>query len=193
VLGEDELLVGGWQVMQRWETPLMEALADEVTAAHGDVLEIGFGMGIAASAIVERGCRSYAVIEAHPEIAEIARDWASSQPVAAEVLEGFWQEVVPAIGETYDGILFDTFPMSRGERRRNHFDFIAHAPGLLRVGGVLTHYSDETIDFRPEHLRLLLEHFDEVKLKKVTGLRPAAGCEYWHDSTMVVPVARKNR
>ena len=192
MLGDDELLIGGWQVMQRWEEPLMHALANEVTATQGDVLEIGFGMGIAASAITERGCTSYTVIEAHPKVAELARDWASSQAVPVKVVEGFWQELVPTIGADYDGILFDTFPMSRRERRRNHFEFIPHAPGLLRPGGVLTHYSDETIDFRPEHLRLLLDYFDEVKLLKVTGLRPTADCEYWHDSTMVVPIARKN-
>ena len=65
------------------------------------------------------------------------------------------------------------------------------APQLLREGGFLTLYSDETIDFRPQHLKLLLTHFDEVKLIKVTGLTPPPDCEYWQSVLMVIPVARK--
>lgn len=81
--------------------------------------------------------------------------------------------------------------MSRRERHRNHFPFIPVAPQLLRDGGFLTLYSNETIDFRPQHLKLLLSHFDEVKLIEVTGLTPPANCEYWRSDLMVIPVARK--
>lgn len=188
---DDGLVIGGWQVMQGWEKPLMEVLAREVTVSPGDVLEVGFGMGMAAREIVRRGCRTYTVIEAHPQIAETAREWATEQPVPAEVIEGFWQCVAPGLKRRFDGILFDTFPLSDAERGRNHFEFIPQAPALLRPGGVLTLYSDETLDFRQEHLKLLLTHFNEVKLVKVTGLRPPADCEYWQSATMVIPVAKR--
>ncbi len=168
----------------------MEAMAREVTANGGDILEVGFGMGISAGEIMKRGCRSYTVIEAHPEIAALARRWASQQNVQVTVLQGFWQEVIPKMKEQYDGILFDTFPLSQEERHRNHFAFIPHAPRLLRSRGILTLYSDETMNFRTEHLELLLTHFDEVKLVKVTGLQPPPDCEYWHETHMILPVAR---
>ena len=74
-LTDVELLIGGWQVMQRWEEPLMRVLATEVTRNGGDILEVGFGVGISATAIMESGCASYTVIEAHPVVAQAARDW----------------------------------------------------------------------------------------------------------------------
>lgn len=191
VLTDEELTIGEWQVMQSWERPLMEVMAKEVTATKGDILEIGFGMGISANAIMKQGCKSYTVIEAHPKVAENARNWASQTQVPARVIEGLWQEVVPNINEQYDGIFFDTYPLSEEERHRNHFSFIPLAPTLLRPHGLLTYYSDENTKFRTEHLELLLTYFSEVKLIKVSTLKPFPDCEYWQDSNMIVPVAKK--
>lgn len=188
---ERELLVGGWQVMQAWERPLMEVMAREVSEQHGDVLEIGYGMGMAARMIVDAGCSSFTTIEAHPAIAEIARAWAAMQDIPCTVIEGMWQDVVPRLATQFDGILFDTFPLSAEERGRNHFPFIPEAPRLLRKDGVLVYYSDESTDFRAEHLALLLADFDEVKLIKVSDLQPGHDCEYWQKSQMIVPVARR--
>ncbi len=190
VLTDSELVIGGWQVIQRWEEPLMKVMAREVTATRGDILEVGFGMGIAANEIMKRGCRSYTVIEAHPMIAEMARQWTRLQKVPATVIPGLWQEIVPKLDSQFDGILFDTYPLWEQERHRNYYPFIPLAPYLLRQHGVLTYYSDETIEFRVEHLKLLLTHFAKIKLIKVSGLKPFPNCEYWHDSTMIIPVAR---
>lgn len=189
-LNESELLIGGWQVMQSWEEPLMQVMAREVTAQGGDILEIGFGMGISARKIMQYGCNSYTVIEAHPVIVEKAEEWGSMQRIPVTVIEGLWQDVVPTLTNQFDGIFFDTYPLSEQERHRNHFPFIPIAPRLLRKNGVLVYYSDETTEFRAEHLQLLLTYFDEVKLIKVAGLCPNAYCEYWKESNMIVPVAR---
>lgn len=188
-LSHDRLDVGGWPVMQRWEEPLMQRMAEEVTwTAELDVLDVGFGMGISATAIIRRGCRSYTVIEAHPRVAKMARAWASEQSVPIEIIEGFWQDVVAKLDQRYDAILFDTFPLTAAEFGCNHFPFISVAPRLLRPGGRFTCYSDETEDFRPEHLKMLLEEFDEVRLVKVP-VQPPSDCAYWHSPVMVIPVA----
>jgi spermidine synthase len=177
--------------MEAWEEPLMAAMAREVTAGPaGDILEIGFGMGISARHLLSYPCQSYTVIEAHPTVAQMARDWLATQPGDLRVIEGAWQDVLPTLSHRFDGILFDTYPWSPAERGRNHFPFIPEAPRLLTDTGTLVCYSDETIDFRGEHLRLLLEHFTEVKLVKVSGLCPPPECEYWQYDHMVVPVAR---
>jgi len=188
---ESNLLMGDWQVMQDWERPLMAHMATAATSPHGDLLEVGFGMGISASMLVAGGCRSYTVIEAHPGIADHARSWAAEQSVSCHVIEGFWQDVVPSLETRYDSILFDTYPMTEKERGRNHFSFIPVAAELLQPDGVFTYYSDETIDFRSEHLRLLLGSFREVTLTTVQGLKPPPDCEYWNADHMVVPVARQ--
>lgn len=188
-LTDTELSIGDWQVMQSWELPLMKALAREATMKGGNVLEVGFGMGISAAEIVTSGCTTYTVIEAHPDIAHLARQWGDRQEVEVTVIEGFWEDVIDTLPRMFDAILFDTYPLSKEARHKNHYAFIPHAPNVLIPGGVLTMYSDETIDFRAEHLRLLLAHFDEVKLVKVTGLRPPPDCEYWQHDHMVIPVA----
>lgn len=187
----DELNIGGWQVMQSWEAPLMRVLAEAVTAARGDVLEVGFGMGICAKEIGRCGCRSYTVIEAHPDVAEAARRWGAEQSFPVTVHEGLWKEVVPRLSRKFDGIVFDTYPLAAEERGRNHFPFIPLAPELLNPDGVLTLYSDESVDFRQEHLELLLNAFGEVRLLKIDGLQPPPDCEYWSSPVMVIPVARR--
>lgn len=191
--GEGELLIGGWQVMQEWERPLMSVLANAVAGMDRDVLEVGWGMGISASEIASIGCRSYSVIEAHPVIAERAHAWGQEQPFPVRVIEGLWQDVVGSLDRQFDSILFDTYPLSAMERGQNHFEFIPFAAALLRQDGVFTAYSDETLDFRSSHLRLLFDSFSEVRLIRVDNLVPPLDCEYWSESTMVIPVASKPR
>ena len=185
-----ELCVGDWQVMQDWERPLMETMAREVTMSKGDILEVGFGMGISANEIIKNDCKSYTLIEAHPEIAKNATKWATSQPVPVRIIEGLWQKTVPHITQKFDGILFDAFPLSPHEYDREYYEFLPLAPKLLKSKGVLTYYSAETINFRTDHLEMLLKYFDQVKLVKVNGLKPFSHCDYWKESYMIIPVAR---
>src|SRR5262245_49605605 len=51
IVTASELILDQHQVMQIWQMPLMKALAEIVAATRGDILEIGFGMGICASFI----------------------------------------------------------------------------------------------------------------------------------------------
>lgn len=193
VLTDTELLIGGRQVMQAWERPLMETLARHVAAGAGDVLEVGFGMGISADALMRCGCRTYTVIEPHPEIAGYARRWGERQPVPVTVLEGFWQDVAPGLEPRFDGVLFDTFPVTQEESHLNPAAMIAPMARLLRPGGVLAYYSGADATFPRDQLEQLLTHFDEVLLLKVSGLAPYPhpACDYWNQPFMVVPVATK--
>jgi len=70
---DDQLLIDGREVMQAWEEPVMRAMARAITADRGDVLEIGFGLGISARRIVEFGCKSYTVLEPNPIVIERAQ------------------------------------------------------------------------------------------------------------------------
>ena len=169
----------------------MRFIAREVTWNNGDILEVGYGMGIAASEIIKSGCRSYTVIEAHPEIAKTARAWTKSLPIKAKVLQGFWQDIVFDLKLKFDGILFDTYPLHSKEKSANHFPFIPVAPNLLKKNGVLTFFSDEKLPFRKRHLDLILANFEEVKLVNVKGLKPPQDCTYWKENYMIIPVCKK--
>lgn len=91
-------------VMMSWEKEIMEAHA-KLIATGGDVLEIGFGMGLSATAIQEYGVSSHTIVEIHPEIAKRAREWAKDYPNVI-IVEGAWKDNVEKLGN-YDGIFYD--------------------------------------------------------------------------------------
>lgn len=187
------LLLDGQQVMQTWQEPLMEALAGAVAGAHGDVLEIGFGLGLAAGHIQRRGVRSHVIIEANDSVADAARVWARAQPERViRVIHARWEDAVDELG-VFDGILFDTYPMSEAEFLRHVVgdvtfaaQFFASAAAHLRPGGVFTYYSNEIDSLSRRHQRLLLEHFSAFRVSVVRGLRPARDSQNWWADRMAV-------
>jgi len=95
------------EVMMSWETQIMEKSAEFVCQNGGDILEIGFGMGIASDYIQSHNPESHTIIEMHPQIAERARAWASDKPNVT-IIEGDWIEEIDSLGN-FDGIFFDTY------------------------------------------------------------------------------------
>ncbi len=95
------------EVMMDWEKPIMERSAKFACENGGDILEIGFGMGIASDFIQSHDLVSHTIIELHPQIAEKARLWANDKP-DVEIIEGDWLEVLPTLNK-FDGIFYDTF------------------------------------------------------------------------------------
>ena len=71
----------------------MRAHAEQLCAAGGDVLNVGFGLGIIDGANAELGPRSHTIIEAHPQVHArmVAAGWAERPGV--HVRFGRWQEV----------------------------------------------------------------------------------------------------
>ncbi len=191
---DEGLLVGDQQVVQRWEQPVMEAMGKIAASRGGDVLEIGYGLGMSAATIAATGCRSYTVIEAHPEIANAARRWVRSLPCSGNVIEGFWQEVLedlPLAG--FDGILFDTCPIHESERDIWYRAFIPHAYKLLNPGGVFTFFTNQSSSGSFQDWALLTRHFDAVDTPLSIAVTPYPACQYWNESDMLVPVARRLR
>lgn len=75
-----ELLIQGQEVMQTWERPLMEALAQSASDTHGDVLEVGFGIGLSAGMIQGIGVRSHTIIKSNKQVIRQFDDWRRSFP-----------------------------------------------------------------------------------------------------------------
>ena len=93
------------EVMMRWEAPIMEKSAEYVCESKGDILEIGFGMGICSDYIQAQGVTSHTIVEIHPQIIEKLNKWAEDKDNVT-IIEGDWSSVEL---ETYDGIFLDTF------------------------------------------------------------------------------------
>ena len=183
------LNIRGFQVMQRWEEPYMKALADLVARAGGDVIEVGFGMGISAAFI--QGCspRSHTIIEANRDVANSARAFAEKHPNVT-VIEGFWQDVTTQLASSsYDGVLFDTYPVDGVNE--NEDDFYAEAWRVLRPDGVLTFYVSCESDVTPQDEYLRGLGF-EIRSSHIAVTPPGKECEYWDGSKqMLVPECRK--
>jgi amino acid adenylation domain-containing protein len=194
----ERLTISGQQVMDAWERPLMAALADIATATHGDVLEVGFGMGISATDIQARGARSHTIIECNDDVVRTFERWRSRYPDRdIRLVKGIWQEVAAPLGP-FDAILFDTYPLSEHEFTEAVIEsitfaapFMPVAASLLHEGGVFTYYTNEIDTCSRRHQRLLLRHFRSFTVSVVRGLQPPDDCHYWWADSMVVVRATK--
>jgi len=193
-----ELIIEGQQVMQGWETPLMHAMAGQVAGGGGDILEIGFGMGISATHMLNLGLRSYTVLEANQNVAQAFTSLQQQFPsTETKLILGPWQETLPTLGR-YDGIFFDTYPANEEE----YLDYVIgdvtyaahffpHAAAHLRPDGVFSYYSNEIDSLSRRHQRKLLEHFRSFSVEVVRDLRPPEDCNYWWSDSMAVVRAVK--
>jgi guanidinoacetate N-methyltransferase len=188
------LRIQGHPVMSGWEEPYMRKLAEIATASAGNgrVLELGYGLGISAGFIQQNAPAEHVIIEMNQEIASHGRQFASRQKGKVTILEGFWQDIVPQLETgSFQGILFDTYPLSEEEVDVIFYPFLEHAFRLLGSGGTLTYYSDEATWFSAEHEQALRDlgfsHIDGVLCEIV----PPADCEYWRQTTILAPIVRK--
>lgn len=190
---DSQLIIDGQQVMQDWERPYMEAMARIVTESHGNVLEVGFGMGISASYIQAMGVKSHTIIECNQEVIKEFEAWKENYPGKdIRIVFGKWQEVIDDLG-SFDGIFFDTYPMSEAEFNEyviNSVTFGEHffeaAAKQLEHGGVFTYYSNEIDSVSRRHQRALFKHFSEISFSICRPLFPPADCNYWWADSMVV-------
>ena len=132
-------------IMMDWEHPAMSASAAYITENGGDILEIGFGMGISANYIQSHSILSHTIIEPHPQMVQKAVEW-SSEKSNVTIISQSWADVTGSLG-TYDGIFYDTSYDNR------HNLFSSSLSELTKTGtklSVFNSYSSETNIFNLE-------------------------------------------
>ena len=142
----------GAEVMMNWEASIMEKSAEFICHNSGDVLEIGFGMGICSDYIQAQGVNSHTIVEIHPEIIEKLKIWAADKSNVT-IVEGDWNSV-SGLG-TYDGIFIDTY----GDD--NWSSFKSFALAKAKSGAKITYWNNFT-DKRNEH------SFDSVSFDNIS-------------------------
>ena len=124
-----------FEVMMDWEDSLMSASAAYVCQNGGDILEIGFGMGISAGYIQSHPISSHTIIENHPEIIPKAKQWALDKPNVT-IITSSWYDVKNELS-TYDGVFYDTY----GDDDIHNFS--SSLSSLVKTGGVATWWNNE--------------------------------------------------
>jgi Spermidine synthase len=188
------LQILGFQVMQDWESPLMQRMALSVANNGASVLEIGYGLGISAKYVQAIGPRIHVIIEANGDVAASARQDLNYEIDAGRVhvMEKLWQDAVlggalrGCAPNGFDGIIFDTYPLSQQELRKNHFAFFPYAKSLLSHRGRFTYFSDEENELSDTHRAALREAFPRsVITTEMVRVHPVPNCEYWRSDSIL--------
>jgi len=124
------------QVMMSWEDSIMKASADYVCEGGGDILEIGFGMGISANYIQANSITSHTIVENHPQVIEKAKAWAADKPNVT-IVEGDWYAVKDSLS-TYDGVFYDTWGDDNALR------FVSEVANFTKDGAKVTWWNNYT-------------------------------------------------
>ena len=124
-----------FEVMMNWEDSIMKASADYVCENGGDILEVGFGMGISAGYIQANNINSHTIVENHPQVIERVKDWAENKPNVT-IVEGDWYDIKDSL-LTYDGVFYDTF----GDQDMNKFS--SSLSSLVKEGAKVTWWNNE--------------------------------------------------
>ncbi len=150
-----------------WCRGYVKAIIDELRPA-GDVLEVGYGRGIAAAHIQNCKPKSHIIIEPDRDLAEKARKWAKSHP-GVTVVEEPWQKALAKL-KTFDAIFFNenSFENEIGAMlwlnreaatlaSRSAQEVVSEIEGELALAKI--HYSDNEIDEFCD--KMLKTHKDE--------------------------------
>ena len=186
---------GGHAVMMDWEDEIMKQQASSVCMNGGDVLNVGFGMGIIDNYIEGHKPRTHWIIEGHPDVQEkMIKDGWLQKPHVRCIFKP-WQEVIYNLPQ-FDGIYFDTWAEDQSE-------FDTHVKYMLKPNGIYTFFNnprgDEMgIHVAPNSFRILTQ-FCNIELKpfelpiidSIDDQRQD-GAYYWHpdNKTYWNPICR---
>lgn len=100
-------------VMMDWETHIMTRHSETLLPIPGlRSLNVGHGMGIVDTAILDRNPAEHHIIEAHPQVLQRLKETGWYEKPNVKIHEGRWQDVLPKLAEegiTFDAIYYDTF------------------------------------------------------------------------------------
>lgn len=186
------------EIMEEWQLPLMQKMAEVVTAAKGEVLEIGFGLGVSASMIQEQRVKAHTIIECNDFVVEKYHEWKKQYPnQKIDLVHGLWQDTIDDLGK-YDGIFFHTYPLNEEEYMKyvnGRVTFAEHffetAAAHLNEGGVFTYFTNEIASMGRAHQQALFAHFSTISLQIVPLKMPADVKDTWWADSMVVIKAIK--
>ena len=141
----------GLPVMMGWER-------DNIICKNGgDILNIGFGLGIIDNYIQSHNPKSHWIIEYHPDVYNkmVEDGWLEKPNV--NIIFKPWQEVLGDLPK-FDGIYFDTW-------HEDQFLFDDYVSRILKEGGIYSFFNNPRIPHQKINSltsQLLKENFDII-------------------------------
>eukprot|EP01010_Urceolus_cornutus_P005228 NODE_89_length_2520_cov_519.399838_g70_i0.p1 GENE.NODE_89_length_2520_cov_519.399838_g70_i0~~NODE_89_length_2520_cov_519.399838_g70_i0.p1 ORF type:complete len:506 (+),score=123.04 NODE_89_length_2520_cov_519.399838_g70_i0:683-2200(+) len=210
-ISEEHVYINNQPVMELWERPYMEALADETCTNGGVVLEVGFGLGLSATCVQRhQNVTEHIIIEGNADVGKRLYAFAAEQerlgnPKVTPKI-GMWQEVVKTLPRhSVDAILYDPYPNCDAEQHIHQFMFMKEMWDILKPGGTFVYCNltstgvlknsyatwNELFEVtqRP-HLYML--GFRDIPDPKVFNFTPEmiakrGGCEYFQHASAMIP------
>tara|TARA_R110000823_G_scaffold290437_1_gene408731 strand:- start:1185 stop:1829 length:645 start_codon:yes stop_codon:yes gene_type:complete len=132
---EGELLDSfGGEIMMKWEDNIMKHQAAEICINGGDILNVGFGLGLMDKHIQSHNPNTHWIIESHPDVQrKIIEDGWLKKPNVKVIFKP-WQEVLNYLPK-FDGIYFDTWLESQD-------DFDYNIKNMLKPNGVYSFFNN---------------------------------------------------
>jgi protein arginine N-methyltransferase 2 len=173
----------GHAVMMDWEDEIMRHQAEGICQNGGDILNVGFGMGIIDTYIEDHRPRTHWIIEGHPDVQrKIIEDGWLKKPHVKVIFKP-WQDVLHFLPK-FDGVYFDTWGEDQG-----YFD--ANVQKILKPDGIYSFFNNPRGDEEGHHMGepsfSILKHFFNWELKeiKIPHIDPidtqrTDGGYYWH-------------
>ncbi|MGK0189368.1 MAG: guanidinoacetate N-methyltransferase [Verrucomicrobiales bacterium] len=187
------------EIMEDWQIPVMQAMAETVTPANGHILEIGFGRGMASEMIQQLGPEIHTIIECNDSVVQRYAQWRATHAERdIRLIHSKWQDATDQM-DAYDAIFFHSYPLNNDE----FLEHVAHSPTFaahffptaaahLVEGGAFTYLTNELDSFSRAHQRMLFQHFSSFSLSQVTALDvpDETGDAQWGDSMVIVKAVK---
>jgi tRNA A58 N-methylase Trm61 len=126
-------------IMSYQEDLIMDLSAEKVCQNGGDILNVGYGLGVVDSYIKTYNINSHHIIEIHPQLYQNAIDNGYN-----DVYLGDWRDVIENFkynNKKFDGIYFDTHDIGGLDE---WWDFCNQVDSLLNSGGVYSYFNVTT-------------------------------------------------
>lgn len=126
-------------IMSYQEDLIMEMSASKVCEKGGDILNVGFGLGIVDNYISQQDIDSHHIIELHPQLVENA-----ILSGYTNVHSGDWRDVIKEFksqNKKFDGIYFDTHNLGI---LNEWLDFAKSVDSILKPGGIFSYFNPRT-------------------------------------------------
>tara|TARA_R110000803_G_scaffold59729_5_gene118581 strand:+ start:3466 stop:4083 length:618 start_codon:yes stop_codon:yes gene_type:complete len=132
----DDLLLDsyGSAIMMGWEAPIMKHQAELICKNGGDILNVGFGLGLIDTYIQSHNISTHWIVESHPDVYnKIVNDGWLSKPNVKVIFKP-WQEAIHDLPK-FDGIYFDTW-------LEDQSPFNKIVPNLLKPNGIFSFFNN---------------------------------------------------